>query len=675
MSGGRTVVVTTKNEGPFLLEWVIYHRLIGFDRVVVFANDCTDGSERLLSTLEAAGLVSYHDNSELIEGFPDDPQNRAYRRAFAMPEVVDSEWVLVIDADEFFCINAGEGRLDDLFQACGSADVISATWRIFGNSGLIEYQDKPIMSQFLCAAPAEAPLSFRHYGFKSMFRPEYAHRLGVHRPFLKGRYKRDDVPLKWLNGSGEDITQGYRVKGWASTRQSVGYDLCQVNHYMIKSNELFLAKRYRGTANSKNANRIDFDYYKDFNSNHTQETSITRWTETVQQKIRQLCKQHPEIAEAHGACVAHFKTMIAQLRADLAEKDPEVAKAFLEASVARETVKQQQQSLLQAPKSPPPGPKAETEAEEAQNDDVDDPNETKAKEVLAAPQWLADLRHSPFREGFYQSSGDFAAVCVERSTDQLVVSFDNLSNVNDKSLDREPWAYKFIKDNGYSVLGILSFKANWYRDEKLFDFFDRLKAEGFFRKFKRVAFVGTSMGGYGAAAFSAAAPGATVIAFSPQSTLDTRLVPWEKRFNKGRAQDWSGRYADAAAGTQAAERVYLLYDSYFEPDLRHAKRFHGANIVHLPTWHSGHKSALFLRRAEILKPIMAEGVKGTLDRESFFRLYGKRRKLPWYINAITDQAIRTGGPSRAERVARQLDRENRNHLARAVRKRIADAAG
>lgn len=39
-----TVVTSMKDEGPYLLEWVAYHRAIGFTDIVVAANDCSDGT-------------------------------------------------------------------------------------------------------------------------------------------------------------------------------------------------------------------------------------------------------------------------------------------------------------------------------------------------------------------------------------------------------------------------------------------------------------------------------------------------------------------------------------------------------------------------------------------------------------------------------------------------------
>ena len=49
-----------KNEGPDLLEWLAWHRMIGFDRIVIFSNDCSDGSDGLPDALEGIGWQAHH---------------------------------------------------------------------------------------------------------------------------------------------------------------------------------------------------------------------------------------------------------------------------------------------------------------------------------------------------------------------------------------------------------------------------------------------------------------------------------------------------------------------------------------------------------------------------------------------------------------------------------------
>ena len=46
-----TAVTTQKNEGAFLLEWIAYHKSIGFTDIVILSNDCEDGSDEMLDHL------------------------------------------------------------------------------------------------------------------------------------------------------------------------------------------------------------------------------------------------------------------------------------------------------------------------------------------------------------------------------------------------------------------------------------------------------------------------------------------------------------------------------------------------------------------------------------------------------------------------------------------------
>ena len=54
-----TLITCLRDEGPFLIEWLAYHRAIGFDRFIIGANDCTDGSHDMLTRLAEMGEVIY----------------------------------------------------------------------------------------------------------------------------------------------------------------------------------------------------------------------------------------------------------------------------------------------------------------------------------------------------------------------------------------------------------------------------------------------------------------------------------------------------------------------------------------------------------------------------------------------------------------------------------------
>ena len=54
-----TAVLTVRNEGAFLLEWVAHHLGIGFTDLVILSNDCDDGTDRMLDRLAEIAPVHH----------------------------------------------------------------------------------------------------------------------------------------------------------------------------------------------------------------------------------------------------------------------------------------------------------------------------------------------------------------------------------------------------------------------------------------------------------------------------------------------------------------------------------------------------------------------------------------------------------------------------------------
>lgn len=141
-----------KDEGPFVLEWVAHHLAIGFSDLVVYTNDCSDGTDDMLIRLEELGLC-HHRRNVIPQGIR--PQPSALNYAQDEPVVCNSDWVMVFDADEFVSIKYGDGTLDDLIAAAKAQDAngIVVTWRIFGSGGVVDWSRAPVTEQYLMAAP------------------------------------------------------------------------------------------------------------------------------------------------------------------------------------------------------------------------------------------------------------------------------------------------------------------------------------------------------------------------------------------------------------------------------------------------------------------------------------------------------------------------------------------
>ncbi|WP_282021353.1 hypothetical protein [Ruegeria faecimaris] len=282
-----------------------------------------------------------------------------------------------------------------------------------------------------------------------------------------------------------------------------------------------------------------------------------------------------------------------------------------------------------------------------------------------APPWFVELYPGGDGTGFLQKLNRHSVLFHQRSASRLVVSFDNIANANDLSFSREPWGWKFFRDEGWSHMGIFARTKAWYRDPEIISYFQTQADQGFFAQFDQVVFAGASMGGFGALTFSALVPGANVIAFNPQTTLDERLVPWETRYRFGQVQDWDLPFSDAAQTVENVGKAYVFYDPFFDLDRQQVTRLKGDNVVLLKTWFSNHFAAPMLRKLDILKPVMLEAMDGTLEPQAYYRMMRARRRLPLYMRGI--EAI--GGVRHPQLVAQARQRFRR--LRRAA---LAEAA-
>ncbi len=243
-STGTLIVGCMKNEAPYILEWVAYHRAIGVDNFLIYTNDCTDGTSEILDRLQELGIVQHRNNDDWKGN---SPQQHALNQALKEPVLQNADCIAHVDVDEFMNIRCGNGTLPDFFDRIGDATNVAMTWRLFGHNGVTELEDRFVIDQFETCAPKYCPKPHTVWGFKTMFRNIGAYeKISCHRP---NKLRDDFKPaVKWVNGSGQDMTREAAEKGWRNSKKSIGYDLIQLNHYALRSAESYLVKRQRGRA-------------------------------------------------------------------------------------------------------------------------------------------------------------------------------------------------------------------------------------------------------------------------------------------------------------------------------------------------------------------------------------------------------------------------------------------
>ncbi|WP_188790725.1 glycosyltransferase family 2 protein [Salipiger pallidus] len=319
-SSGTVIIACMKNEAPYIAEWVAHHRALGVDGFLVYTNDCDDGTAEILDRLQQMGVVEHRRNDDW-QG--KSPQQWALDRALTDPLVQQAAWIIHIDVDEFINVRCGNGTLGDLLARVPDATNIAMTWRLFGNDGVRRLEDRLVIDQFEACAPKFCPKPHTAWGFKSMIRNIGAYgKLSCHRPnkLAEGAETR----VRWVNGSGEDMTAEALRNGWRSSKKTIGYDLVQLNHYPLRSAESFLVKRQRGRALHVDRT-IGLNYWIRMDWSGARDITIKRNLPRVRAEYERLLAD-PELGRLHVAGFDWHRAKAAELRTI-----PEFAELFEQA--------------------------------------------------------------------------------------------------------------------------------------------------------------------------------------------------------------------------------------------------------------------------------------------------------------------------------------------------------
>lgn len=306
---------SVKNEGPFLLEWVAYHRMIGFDHILIFSNDSTDGTTELLDALDGAGAIT-HVLQDLALG--DVPQHTAANAAFDHPALAASDWLMWLDADEFLFCNSNTNNVSELIDTIDEkTGGVCVNWLNFGNNDRANWEPGLVTSQFTRRGEDTAS---RHVMFKTLFRrvPE-VRGFGIHRPFLTAQFQGAGYQL--VNSAGTpmhaDVYRSGAFKRHAlgnAPMDLVAHDQAAVFHYAVKTRDCFLAKRARGqgskpAAAEDRASRFKEKYWMVYNRNEVEDLRLAQLSQRIQTEM-DVWLDHPDVAAAHADSLARYAAML-----------------------------------------------------------------------------------------------------------------------------------------------------------------------------------------------------------------------------------------------------------------------------------------------------------------------------------------------------------------------------
>lgn len=302
-------VLTLRNEGAFLIEWIAHHRAVGVTDFLVFSNDCDDGTDAMLDRMAALGWLVHVPNPG---PHPQGPQWAALKAADRHPLRAEADWAIVLDIDEFVNPLGGARTLPGLIADLPAATAVALTWRMFGNAGEEAVADTPVTTRFVRAAPRVLHWPWRAQQIKTLFRDDGSWgKLGVHRPRAP-----DPAGLArqvWHDGAGRRLPASFHTGRSFSDPGRDHYALVQINHYALGSMQDYLVKCDRGRAN-RASSVFDMAYWVERNFCDTPDTSIVPLTERAA-PLRAGLMADPVLGPLHRAAVAWRRARFVALMA------------------------------------------------------------------------------------------------------------------------------------------------------------------------------------------------------------------------------------------------------------------------------------------------------------------------------------------------------------------------
>lgn len=221
------VAAIFRNEYPYILEWLAYHRLIGVDAFFIADNQSNDGSSELLETLDRLGYICRIPFPTINKQPPQMPAYTAIMQAYAN----QVDWMAFIDADEFLMPMGKESIKYSINRLSGVSDIgaIAVNWAIYGSAGHVQEQEGLVLENFQRRANKEF-INNHHY--KSIVRCKAYESVDGNPHIFR---LKDGWRYVHVNG---DSVEHHAERG-KGLSEKICWEGFRLNHYVVKSREEF----------------------------------------------------------------------------------------------------------------------------------------------------------------------------------------------------------------------------------------------------------------------------------------------------------------------------------------------------------------------------------------------------------------------------------------------------
>lgn len=290
-----------RDEYEYIIEWLAWHEIAGFNKFYIADNASSDGSLSLLEALEQAEHI------EIIHQpiTKTAAQIKAYER-ITQKALNEIDAILFIDADEFICHESfqdgDEARHLKLILNRHDVGAVGITWRVFGSSGHELQDDRLVVERFTKYASNNKPQSRL---IKSASKIGFIKNISAH-------YVQLHDSLIYVDPSGKKIDDFIRYDNKklesasvSGLRKAACTSPLMINHYVIKSRQEFIEKkRKRGDAMLGVSHERSMQFFENHDDNDREfnipKTKISNLKNHINAIVNDIATQTPFFRSLRG---------------------------------------------------------------------------------------------------------------------------------------------------------------------------------------------------------------------------------------------------------------------------------------------------------------------------------------------------------------------------------------
>lgn len=267
------IAAVAKNEGPYLREWIEYHKIVGVERFYFYDNESDDNTKEILEPYITDGTVVYH-------FLPNHPISRQVPIVEAYNDAIfkyrdRTRWMAIIDIDEFL-VPVEKNSIPEFLVDYEQYPGVVVNWVFFDSNG---HDTKPTAHGGLLTANYTRVRKNHDHSYNNIISDKVVKT--IVNPKQVVNYISEHIGLFYRHRAA--VTENYQgIRGISTSFHSSAK--IRLNHYKTKSREEYLSKITRNNKNTQNS-YIFKEALVNFQEETTEDLVIQKYVPQLKQAL------------------------------------------------------------------------------------------------------------------------------------------------------------------------------------------------------------------------------------------------------------------------------------------------------------------------------------------------------------------------------------------------------